>query len=69
MQVYANLRENSIVKIQDFRKLYMFSPGNPEFTLDTKLIHSLPGGGITQSKWQNRRESFCCDQCMILNIM
>ena len=47
-QVNADLRENLIVKIQDFSgKVYMFtSPGNPEFTLDTKSLHSLPSGGI-----------------------
>ena len=26
------------------------SPGNPEFTLDTKSMYSLPSEGIVQSK-------------------
>ena len=41
MQVYANLRQNLVVKIKDFSENYLFSPRNPEFTLDTKLMHSL----------------------------
>ena len=50
--VYANLRENSIVKMQDFSQDYtcLLPPGNPGFTLDTKSMHKLPSGGITQSK-------------------
>ena len=50
--IYANLRENSIVKIQDFSQDYtcLPPPGNPEFTLDTKSMQKLPSGGITQSK-------------------
>ena len=50
--IYANLRENSIVKIQDFSQDYtcLLPPGNPEFTLDTKSMQKLPSGGITQSK-------------------
>ena len=33
-------------------------PWNPEFTVDTKSMHSLPSSGITQSKWRNKRGSF-----------
>ena len=60
-QVYANLRENLIVKIQDFPENYTCLLPQEIQSLHCTM-HSLPSGGITQSKWWNKRGSFYCDQ-------